>query len=534
MDQQGGGVMARGLSGGHQALRDVEGDGGGNGGGAAGVTSFNGETGAVTGLTSLNGADGVVSYYPTVSAASLTQLAGIPATLAFGYDGGSLAWVETVGDFFGLRASTLTPDGITVINANSRSGFQWVRLNAPNPKWHARTTWYVDPASAVGTASDENDGGTSAAPLASWKELARRLKGAYLTGTVTVNAQSNAVSGDDAHFEIQGSGLFAIQGRTFSTTPVYSGTISGFTAQTDGPAADDNQLADSGLPTSFTSSGLLANGIICKRTSGTAAYWYVAKDLGSKTARVSTPCDVNGTGVLALANGDTYAAYNLTQLRNLTFPARDVTRVRITDCMVTPAQPNQSGRSFIRTWFAASTSWNGLNFFFNCAWDYAAATSGTSISGDGAPGVASLRFGMMRGTNNALVTVFGNVSAAQVLFQGCRIEVNSMAFLQVQGRISFFDVTEQFLLRANYWSAVLFYPVSAYGTVACIGGKGNTGKILWVYHWSKIVYHGGVVPVVDAISSDAAPLVVGITTSYATAALPVLDATKDIGIFASE
>ena len=40
---------------------------------------------------------------------------------------GSMAYVEHIDYYFNLQASTLPPDNITVINANGKTGFQWLR-----------------------------------------------------------------------------------------------------------------------------------------------------------------------------------------------------------------------------------------------------------------------------------------------------------------------------------------------------------------------------------------------------------------------
>ncbi len=193
------------------------------------------------------------------------------------FNEGALAFVSTVGGYFGLKQSALTVDNITVVNATGKAGFQWCRLDMQSRFWLAKTTWFIDPQNV--TANDENNGQAGGTPLKTFGELARRLYGSDVAITPTVNLLSDCVS-TDTNVTFVGNLALTIVG---TPTVIYTGTVSGYVAQALNAAADDNQLTDSTIPVSYTASGLLANGILFQDT--TRGFWfYGAKDLGAKTA----------------------------------------------------------------------------------------------------------------------------------------------------------------------------------------------------------------------------------------------------------
>jgi hypothetical protein len=130
-----------------------------------------------------------------------------------GYSEGQLAYIATVGAAFRLEFAALTVDGITVVAATGKAGYQWVRLLQPNPIWWTPTNWYVDNAAG----SDENSGAIGL-PLATFQELYRRLFRAILSVSPTVNVLSDVPDADTIMFDCDpgptAGGTITIQGQT--------------------------------------------------------------------------------------------------------------------------------------------------------------------------------------------------------------------------------------------------------------------------------------------------------------------------------
>ena len=163
----------------------------------------------------------------------------------FGLGTSSLAFVKSVGDYFRFTQDTLTVDGITVAGS-SVAGYQWLRLLIPNLSWYAPTAWYVSPA----TGSDENDGGTSGAPLKTLAEQGRRTRGRTLSSAYTVNLLDDAPDTDYMQVHLDpfltlapGAGVIAtLQG--ISTVVATSAALSAVT--TLNPATNTPNAANVG------------------------------------------------------------------------------------------------------------------------------------------------------------------------------------------------------------------------------------------------------------------------------------------------
>ena len=109
--------------------------------------------------------------------------------------------MTTLGARWQLRdASALGVDNLTVVAASGRAGAQWVRVNELNLSWQAQAAWFVDPANAYGTSSDENTGAGAGTALRSYAELNRRLWHATITTSMLVTCRSNFVAGDIPEF----------------------------------------------------------------------------------------------------------------------------------------------------------------------------------------------------------------------------------------------------------------------------------------------------------------------------------------------
>ena len=104
---------------------------------------------------------------------------------------GTLCWVDSVGDYFRLAQGALTTTPLTVVTASGKAGYQWLRLNAPNPAAWSVTTWYVDPSGG----NYENNGTSSITALKTFAEWDRRMVSGTGVST-TVNLLGDAPDGD--------------------------------------------------------------------------------------------------------------------------------------------------------------------------------------------------------------------------------------------------------------------------------------------------------------------------------------------------
>ena len=248
---------------------------------------------------------------------------------------GTIAYVDSVGDFFALVQSALTTTATTVVTASGKSGYQWHRMNVPNAAWQVQATWYVDPLAAVHACSDEATGLTSSAPLCTMAEVARRTAGAAypISGTAcVVYLESSKPTTDIANFQysVTAAATSTLNPGGFDapfmiigvpTDLGFSGVVSSAQNGALG-STQDIHFTDTGIPTSFTASGFLATNVVFYKTSGTPGYFFPALDLGSKTLRASQINTGFGT-YTTFTNGDTYRVLSLPNFNATTFPAVD-------------------------------------------------------------------------------------------------------------------------------------------------------------------------------------------------------------------
>lgn len=210
----------------------------------------------------------------------------------------------------------------------------WHRMGIPNPAWQQQSFW------ALSSAGDDENAGcgvnqaaADAVPLATTQELARRTKGTEVDGrAVVIKRLTSSTTADRCNMDMRTTSTGAIYVIGDLGSAVFSGTISSPQTAVIGNANAgglDYRFTDSSIPTSFTASGLLANSVIFKRTNSTECWWWAAKDLTSKTLRISIPkaeptslvATIAGTGAqVAVSASDTYAAYGLLDCHEMRFP----------------------------------------------------------------------------------------------------------------------------------------------------------------------------------------------------------------------
>ncbi len=190
----------------------------------------------------------------------------------------------------------------------------------PSAVYLAANFWAIDTVNG----SDSNPGwGTSqaaadAVPLKSMQELNRRLAGLLIGDgrTVQFHQLSNITDGCVlTNVDVQGTGYALWLG---TKTQLLTGTGTTFTAANQAGNAAAS-LAITEIPVSWTASGILRK--LIESGDGLRAAWATA-DLGSKTARITTPCN-------SLASAKTIASVASTFTNGETINIYDVTTINV-------------------------------------------------------------------------------------------------------------------------------------------------------------------------------------------------------------
>lgn len=163
------------------------------------------------------------------------QVQNIAALAAFPADNGSLVYVQSVRCLWNfLEGSTLTTDGITIVNGN---GGRWLRRSIPDWSWAYQASWFCNPSSG----NDENDGSTSGTAIKTLAELDRRLSAQMVQQTTTVSLMGSYAS---EYFRLRdvrialnptnagGAGPFRliVQGDSSAFTNVFTSNVAGITS----------------------------------------------------------------------------------------------------------------------------------------------------------------------------------------------------------------------------------------------------------------------------------------------------------------
>jgi hypothetical protein len=422
---------------------------------------------------------------------------------------GTVAYVTSKDAWFRLETSARATNTYDTF-ASTVAGRQWLRLGEVSLKSAARTSWEVDPGAG---GSDDNTGAPGS-PLKTMSELSWRLARADLTAAVSVALLASMATTDKPifTFRVRGSGSFSITG---TTTVLFTGAVTTYTAAAAAPAADQATVLDNSLPVSWTASGLLVSGVLCRRTTAATSF-FIAKDNGAKTARISEP--FGG----ALANGNAYQALQLPTIQQMRFEETAIETVTITNCMTAAgSQWFDSCLLFVECWF--QTGQFGAFEALQCAW-----SGDTNINLQPGASVALL-FGMMRGTGTTQVisTIAQLAITGPFTTQGAALIIQS-GFLSLAGDLRVYDMTRANTgcLTANYWGIV-------YWNVGALSGTGNTTLLLYAGRFSQIGYAQAPVAVAGS-STNATPLRITGTGDIAVAALPANVNVQQNGIFLSQ
>lgn len=490
--------------------------------GAQGVAGSQGAQGSqgTSGAQGAQGAPASISI-DSVNTTGVT-LSGLASAA---YSSGQTAEVATVGDVFRLQQSALAVDNITVVNASGKAGYQWVRLNQPNRANAFVAAWSVDPR-----GSDENVGTTDLTALQTLQELNRRLTGLKLNQSVTVRVLAAPSSTDTGTwtFTVAPGALVTFLGVLGPNTgpggandnTIHSGTVTGFVASVDTPGTTDIELTDSAIPVSWTASGLLAKGVLFKRTNGVNRNWYGIKDLGSKTLRISPPQNNGGqTQASLLSINDAYTAYATYQMPAQTFVNASGIQVRMDSLWENAPPASVPGSTYdrFRCWVNPASGVLLGNQATNCAFDI--TTSGGFIVGASAEYFTAMIGGCFIGTGAQFVDIAGNVEFSNPTFQGCQLIVDEGLISSTGGGWAHYDTTASSCItlqgrsQLNFWCGV---------NLAGFVGSGNTGKLVnvsWGASQCSYGFNTSNPPFAAGSSSDASPITIG-ATSYPVSALP--------------
>jgi len=175
--------------------------------------------------------------------------------------------------------------------------------------------WYISPS----TGSDDNDGATPGTALATHAELMRRLGSAPIDWEITVHITENL--DEDLYIDLtfERDGYIHYVG---TATTIASGSLTNV-VDTNGAVNQPGEITDSGLPNDWGPLGLVGKRIRTTSGSNPGSISWIAKDLGSKQARVgewtvvtySTPMNyVLPNTVLA---GDAYVVEDLPTVKSI-------------------------------------------------------------------------------------------------------------------------------------------------------------------------------------------------------------------------
>ncbi len=280
-------------------------------------------------------------------------------------------YVDTVGDFFKFKAgSTATPVANVVVPSSDGLG-QFHRMGIPNQTFLSASFWSLDPANSTGRASDENAGWgvTQAAadlvPLLTMAELKRRTAGARYAGTVVFHQMSAATTGETLDISTVDGNGYPVWVGTKSQVYPSSGTVALTTYTAANPAGNAGvQISLTSLPTSFTASGLV--GMFIESADGTRIA-RVLKDLGTKTARITTPCNpdiVNasiGTAQV-FTNGEQVRFVTFSRLPCAPFPSRGISYAGVTDVSFEPSIYEEYDFGTVNMYVARAVAAVGASF----------------------------------------------------------------------------------------------------------------------------------------------------------------------------
>jgi hypothetical protein len=214
---------------------------------------------------------------------------------------GTLATVRSLQcPWFYDPTSTLVPDvsagspqGRTIVAAAGTLGGNWLRdRQFASLRWKEQPNWFLDPASAVGPANDENDGATALTPLFSHEELMDRISGfaeATTSADITINSDVTGLADFVVIDSMMRSGnQFLFYHGALTVIPFGASPTGVLTAVVNwNPATQTvGTIQSADIPVSWTASGMIDK-LVIEIETGVCSWIY--QDNGGNIARVAKP-----------------------------------------------------------------------------------------------------------------------------------------------------------------------------------------------------------------------------------------------------
>jgi hypothetical protein len=151
----------------------------------------------------------------------------------------------------------------------------WVPVDGSN---RVAGDWFINAT----TGDDDAAGTSSATALRTFAEWTRRVGTKTVPGLPILNIETSLAE-DSYEFDLDLEVGLTVRG---ANTVIYSGTVSA-SQEWDSATSTQGEIEDSGLPVSWTASGLVLKKIVVTSGAATGAVAWVCADLGAKTARVT-------------------------------------------------------------------------------------------------------------------------------------------------------------------------------------------------------------------------------------------------------
>lgn len=349
-----------------------------------------------------------------------------------------------------------------------------------------QATWFIDPVNG----NDENLGDTSGAAIKTWSQVRERLPKGNVSQNTTFTILNDIPSSDP--FDVSDWCPDSRYVLTFTGTPsiISSGTLTAFTARV-ASTNTPNQVTDTGRA---SWAAYVAGGYMIKMTSGNANGYcaYIAKNLGSNAARVSSFYDgVSFTEAVPTTN-DTYSIIKLTTVPVWNIGSNGAGRryvfknLDFYNSSQTPNYFSANGINFYNCRLYATPQIAGFIRYFNCCAEY--------FQGYG--GFALIFAGMCIGIASNAYTEIERGQQFQVsdgtLFQSVNVEIIDGGFIRAYD-MGVFD---------SYADGIRMH---AFGDLRAekLWGSGNAGYGVNTYGSGRVVLNTGVAsPSITGTSGD--------------------------------
>lgn len=382
-----------------------------------------------------------------------------------------------------------------------RQSFNRVLLEGLGFKTQA--TWYIDPVNG----NDENVGDTSLRPVKTWNEVLKRRPDGRFSQATTFTFLNDLPSNDPFDLSLWSADPAYQVNFKGSPTTISTGTLTSFTARN--PATrTPNQVTDTGRA---SWSLYISGGYMIKMTSGAASgfYAYIAKDLGSNAARVSTFFNPVTLTEAVPSAGDTYAIIKMTAIPRWNIGTVGAGRRYVFDDLdfysttITPNYFSNNGINFRNCRLYSLPMAAGIIRYMNCCVDYFQGYNGFALV------FAGMGFGA---TSNRYIEIEHGQQfqvSDGTLFQGINVEVINDGYIRAYDMAVFDSYADGIRMHAGgklraekvWGSGNAGYGINTYGsgqvwlntsvgTPSITGNSGDVRLNQITKTWNEIIAAG--------------------------------------------